>query len=571
MTRPDGGLAARAAAGRDADPDPATRAEACLAAWRFADPAFALDSLLDASRAPDPRVRFAAVYSLGRLGSAGVDASTSVASPARLSDLARRRVRERLVALAASQDAEVRMQAARGLASPDGPQEVSVLGALSQDPDARVRVSAIRSLAAPGASLDPYLRSALKSPDVPVVYAAVEGLGRIGGRSAVDLLVEGIVYEKRTWLREAAMAALVKADPDLAAGIANGISREAEPTLRAAAARALAGRTEARAREIVGQLLKDPDPRVAGAAAESREGVPGSLAETLGASPASADPAVRGAVARVAGARLASATATAADREEALALLERLWGASAKDTLPLAREEVVDAAARAGKDPRAHAIVSMALEDPDRLVRLRAIGQLARVYGEDASARAGAASDRPVEDYVEILRWASRPRAAIVVMRREGYDPGRFTLVLDVRSAPMTARSFADLADRGFFDGLVVHRVVPNFVVQDGDPRGDGNGDAGYSIRDEIGRTRYLTGTLGMASDGKDTAGSQWFVTLSPQPHLDGRYTAFGRVVQNFPGVVLQILPGDRVVSVRTFEGDGTEPLPPLKGPPSGS
>jgi peptidyl-prolyl cis-trans isomerase B (cyclophilin B) len=64
-----------------------------------------------------------------------------------------------------------------------------------------------------------------------------------------------------------------------------------------------------------------------------------------------------------------------------------------------------------------------------------------------------------------------------------------------------------------------------------------------------------------MASDGKDTAGSQWFVVLSAQPHLDGRYTSFGRVTQGFRQIVEQILPGDTVVSIRIHEGDGTEPL----------
>jgi cyclophilin family peptidyl-prolyl cis-trans isomerase len=176
----------------------------------------------------------------------------------------------------------------------------------------------------------------------------------------------------------------------------------------------------------------------------------------------------------------------------------------------------------------------------------------------------GAAADRPLEDYVEILRWAAKPRAAIVTMHRSGFPPARFTLALDTATAPLACRNFALLADRGFYDGLVIHRAVPNFVVQDGDPRGDGNGDPGYSIRDEFGRVAFLAGTVGMAMDGPDTAGSQWFVTLSAQPHLDGRYTAFGAVRQNFPGVVLRILPGDRVATIRSYEGNGSEPLPRL-------
>jgi cyclophilin family peptidyl-prolyl cis-trans isomerase len=79
--------------------------------------------------------------------------------------------------------------------------------------------------------------------------------------------------------------------------------------------------------------------------------------------------------------------------------------------------------------------------------------------------------------------------------------------------------------------------VVPNFVIQDGDPRGDGSGGPGYAIRDEINPLRYLRGTLGMALSGPDTGGSQYFITHSPQPHLDGGYTVFGRVTADMDAV----------------------------------
>jgi cyclophilin family peptidyl-prolyl cis-trans isomerase len=123
----------------------------------------------------------------------------------------------------------------------------------------------------------------------------------------------------------------------------------------------------------------------------------------------------------------------------------------------------------------------------------------------------------------------------------------------------MAAWNFAELARKRYFDGATVHRVVPNFVVQDGDPRGDGYGGPGYSIRDEFNSLAFDAGVVGMASDGKDTAGSQWFVTLSPQPHLDGRYTSFGRVTRGLREVVLHMRPGDTIVSIRVDDGNGTE------------
>ncbi len=88
------------------------------------------------------------------------------------------------------------------------------------------------------------------------------------------------------------------------------------------------------------------------------------------------------------------------------------------------------------------------------------------------------------------------------------------------------------LARSGFFNGLSVHRVVPDFVIQSGDPRGDGEGGPGYTIRDELSGRPYLRGTVGMALDlWRDTGGSQFFITHSPQPHLDAKYTVFGRVI----------------------------------------
>ena len=112
------------------------------------------------------------------------------------------------------------------------------------------------------------------------------------------------------------------------------------------------------------------------------------------------------------------------------------------------------------------------------------------------------------------------------------------------RSRPRAARSgsgstargaahlplFLQLAGQGYFDGLLFHRVVPDFVAQGGDPRGDGWGGPGYTLRDEINRLRYGRGAVGMALSGPDTGGSQFFVALAPQPHLDGGYTVFGQV-----------------------------------------
>jgi cyclophilin family peptidyl-prolyl cis-trans isomerase len=109
--------------------------------------------------------------------------------------------------------------------------------------------------------------------------------------------------------------------------------------------------------------------------------------------------------------------------------------------------------------------------------------------------------------------------------------------------------AFLGLVYRYFFDGLRWHRVVPNFVVQDGDPRDDGWGGPGFLLRDEVNPIRYRTGSMGMALSGPDTGGSQYFITDGDEPHLDGIYTVFGHVITNtrLLGAIAQ---GDRIRSI---------------------
>ncbi len=136
-------------------------------------------------------------------------------------------------------------------------------------------------------------------------------------------------------------------------------------------------------------------------------------------------------------------------------------------------------------------------------------------------------------------------------------DKGTIQIELAVLDAPLTVRSFTELARSGYFNGVAIHRVVANFVVQDGDPRGDGEGGPGYTIRDELNQRPYLRGTVGMALDWADTGGSQFFITHSPQPHLDARYTVFGQVLAGMD-VVDKLSRGDVIRHVRVWNG-GTE------------
>jgi len=209
----------------------------------------------------------------------------------------------------------------------------------------------------------------------------------------------------------------------------------------------------------------------------------------------------------------------------------------------------LDAAASRGEKGRA--LVAARVDDREPVVRGKARRLMVETYGAARGSfrRMPVATGRTTEDYLTLARMAMTTRAEAEIET----SSGAFTVELDFEEAPLTSHQFMSLARRGFFEGLLIHRVVPDFVVQTGDPRGDGTGGPGTSIRDEINPLRYVRGAVGMALSGPDTGGSQWFVALSPQPHLDGGYTVFGKVTSG--GAVLdRIEQNDRLVSVRIRE-----------------
>lgn len=126
----------------------------------------------------------------------------------------------------------------------------------------------------------------------------------------------------------------------------------------------------------------------------------------------------------------------------------------------------------------------------------------------------------------------------------------RGEMVIDLRPdiAPLTTSALAALANRGFYNGLTFHRVVPDFVVQGGDPRGDGDGGPGWALPDEHSPLPFLHGTLGIATSGPETGSSQFFLCHSPQPHLDGRYTGAGQL-RSGDEVLDALQPGDTILS----------------------
>jgi len=126
------------------------------------------------------------------------------------------------------------------------------------------------------------------------------------------------------------------------------------------------------------------------------------------------------------------------------------------------------------------------------------------------------------------------------------------TLVLDLyfKDAPNTVANFISLAEQGFYNNLMFHRVIQGFMTQGGDPEGDGTGGPGYTIDDEITELKHEPGTLAMANSGPNTSGSQFYISHMAQPHLDGRHTIFGKIISGFDALT-RIEKGDIIKSIK--------------------
>jgi peptidylprolyl isomerase/peptidyl-prolyl cis-trans isomerase B (cyclophilin B) len=139
---------------------------------------------------------------------------------------------------------------------------------------------------------------------------------------------------------------------------------------------------------------------------------------------------------------------------------------------------------------------------------------------------------------------------AVITMEKGG----EIRIELYPEDAPKTVESFITLSKKGFYDGLKFHRVVPGFVVQGGDPKGDGTGGPGYQLKAEFNKRKHVRGTVAMArSQHPDSAGSQFYICFAPTPHLDGNYTVFGQVTAGMD-VVDRIQVGDKMRSVKIEE-----------------
>ena len=455
-----------------------------------------------------------------------------------------------LITLAGVQGGSGPALAAEGLGALGDPAAIEPLSRLL-DPRrraARVVAAAVRAL---GRFEDPRATEALRrfvvTPglDPALRRAAVEALR--GRSAAVDVFVE-LLGDRWPPLRAAALRSLAAADPERFLLVLSGMGTDADWRVRAALAEGLAQAAPALAAPRLAALLEDDDRRVLPSVLEALVELDAPAAGSIlldhleqdAHGDARDDVVVRATAARLLG---------VVRPPGAAARLGSAYRAAAGEPPYRARAAMIDALAAIG-GPAAREVLTAALADRDWAVRLR----VARRLGGSAPEQDHDAAIRPAPgrgvDYAapHLVAPGVTPHVYIETER------GAIQIELAVLDAPLTADNFVRLARRGFYDGLTFHRVVPGRIVHGGDPRGDGGGGPGYTLRDEINQLPFLRGTLGMARDGRDAGGSRFFIACSPLPRRDGRYTAFGRVIAGMD-VVDRLRAGDAIQQVRVWDG----------------
>jgi cyclophilin family peptidyl-prolyl cis-trans isomerase/HEAT repeat protein len=405
-----------------------------------------------------------------------------------------------------------------------------------------VVVSVVRALAAIGdhraaASL---VKLGSDSTDPNIRLQVVTALGTLKSSEGLPL-VEDALTDPWPTMRAAALRAAAAIDLDTFVLVLSGMEPDPNWVVRAALAEVL-GTMGPQATERARSMLHDEDRRVVPAVLNSLVRLKAPDAGTIAlAQLKEPDYVVRATAARIIG---------ELKPEGGVEALRNAWTLAGADAAMDARAAILSAVAEYGRDA-ALPLLKEAINDKDWAVRVHVLTLLTKL---DPSADYQNAI-RPVPgqpsapyDSVDLIGPTYSPHVFIETAK------GTIEFELAVLDAPQTAWNFMTLARKGFFNGLQIHRVVSNFVVQDGDPRGDGEGGPGYTIRDELNERPFLRGTVGMALSWKDTGGSQFFITHSPQPHLDARYTAFGTVV-NGMDVVDRIQQGDTIQRVRVWDG----------------
>lgn len=514
--------------------DVGVRATAYANLWRFGEAGWESHAAAAASSG-DVQLRRAAAYSLSRSGRPGARAP--------------------LRSLAADPVAVIRATAVAGLRrAPLTKDDLAVVVRALDDDDARVRAAACAVLAEqPEPDLPEAAASRVEkmwASDQPQL--AVMALRAAGARPEIgsDAGLIAIIGAEEPWLAAEAFAALVRRDGDGVGEVADTWFLSGELWRR----RAVAAAAPILGRAWEQNVVRDEQAAVRLAWLESLDADAAAarievLRQLLAKDP---DPIVRTVALNHLG------DAGAAGSFSSLLSLARSW---ITDEMPDARAAALTAAlAVAENEEERTAVMVRAADDPDPAVAILVINA-ARSAGLPARS-----TERELRHnhqwYLDLVEWMQQSHWLDIVT-----DRGTFRIRLETMEAPITAREVYDLAATGFYDDLTFHRVVPNFVVQGGDPRGDGWGGPGFILPDEPAIRPFDSWRVGVATSGPNTGGSQLFVTLMPADHLVGHYTNLGEVTAGRE-VLTRLRVGDGIRRIEAFSGD--EPPPPepiLLGP----
>ncbi|MBI5266783.1 MAG: peptidylprolyl isomerase [candidate division Zixibacteria bacterium] len=485
-------------------PAPEVREAACYALFyaKAKDAAAELTSFVKTES--DSAARSAGLFTLARLG---LDAGTPV-----------------FVDYLADSDPYLRALAVRGLASSKSPEAEHYLEIALNDADKNVVAQVINSL---GSHKTPSAAQRLgqrltRETDEKLMLELFAALRKLNSDQGLSVARAHLATGSSANIIAAALPYLVSIEKDQAMLLIDSLMNgKPEAKIRAACAEAYGLQSKVSVIPRLAGIFADEDPDVRAAAFEQLWKLD-TVNRAFYLNKALADP----------------------DYMLVVTAIDKIGGDTLHNYLPKLRELIakgasVDIDIRRSvvsalksfivpglRDTAVMDILIAAALDPEYVVRRDAVDIYQEQFNEDHWKIVSPAATRFTERQIKaaIDKYTENPLVTILTSK------GEMEIELFFDTAPLTVLNFIELATNGFYDGLSFHRVVPNFVIQGGDPRGDGWGGPEYFIRCEYSNEKYLRGTVGIATSGKDTGGSQFFITLSPQPHLDSRYTVFGQV-----------------------------------------
>ena len=431
----------------------------------------------------------------------------------------------------------------RRIASPAA--VATLVGALGSDTAVLARAEFARQLGL--VPTDPTaiaaLGNALRDPASQVVVAGLQAIvGKGADAASLAPAVTALVDDVRApWIRIEALPALVAVDPMAARPRAEAAVSSSSRRFKVAGVSALGTLGTDADLAKLDELLGDADPRVVSTVIDAiatfdAARITAATIDKIRASLSTHDIAVVVSAASAAGAH--GWTPFAPD-------LAAIYDASPGGAWIEGRMAILGALGQLG-DTTVLPTVTRALDDPERVVVVAAADAYLALAGTDVSARIPLAS-RVTAETPSARALARAQRSKVVLITSRGPIQMRM-----LPEAPLTAANFVGLVERGFYNGLDFHRVVPDFVAQGGDPRGDGYGGTNTLVREEAG-AQHRRGTLGMATAGKDTGSVQFFINHGWNVHLDGAYTAFAEITTGMD-VADRLEIGDVIRAAYAFE-----------------